>query len=121
MKLHHKKPCKQCPWLKDSPQGFLGGNDPVVYTDIVMLNQVPACHMRDRGEESDETAMCAGALATAANACILPFKRAEAAAKRAVGQNSKCFKHPRDFYLYHAEEEYVQPYLREVKEDERQT
>ncbi len=114
MKLYHKTPCAECPWRKTSPQGYLGGWSAEGYADAVSANEVPACHLRDHGPDTDETAFCAGALGTIANACIAPHRAAGdgMAAKEAVGRNPDCFEHPAKFYEYHAGKPWVHPLMR---------
>ena len=86
MKIYHKKPCKDCPWRKDSPKGYLGGHDPNFYADAITYGEIPACHLKDYGPDSDETAFCAGAASVMANSCKVPFKQEGAAemVKRSV-------------------------------------
>lgn len=100
-RLIHKTPCNECPWRKDSVQGYLGGYDPQWYADVVQDNQVPSCHLRDHGPENPETAYCVGALHTAANGCIMPSDAREREARNQVGANPDCFGHPSLFYAYH--------------------
>lgn len=79
-----------------------------MYADAVAENEVPACHLKDFGPDSDKTAMCAGALAVAANACILPHKtEGGCRARSAVGTREECFQHPRDFYEHHTGKPWV--------------
>lgn len=100
--LHHKTPCRKCPWRKDSLQGYLGGYTPEWYADVVQENQVPSCHLRDHGPSDPETAYCVGALHTASNGCIMPHDARERAARNTVGRNDDCFGHPSLFYTYHS-------------------
>lgn len=113
MKLYHKEPCAECPWRKTSAQGYLGGYPPEMYADAVACNEVPACHLKDNGPESDDTAMCAGALSVMANACISAWKTPGGdEARKEVGRRDDTFRHPRMFYEYHANKPYVHPLLR---------
>ncbi len=112
MKLKHKVPCKECPWRKESPQGWCGGYDPVTYADAVACNEVPACHLNDHGPDSDKTAMCVGALACAANSCIEPHKTPGGCeAKKVVGKREDVFFHPAMFYEYHSGGEKYTPFI----------
>lgn len=118
MKLHHKVPCKECPWRKDSLQGYLGGWGAERYADAVAQNEIPACHNRDHGPESDETAFCVGALQCGKNAAILPRRAAgdAIAAREVVGGNPDVFRHPADFYRYHTHgKEYVPYTIRQMQ------
>lgn len=115
MKLRHTEPCKECPWRKDSLQGYLGGHDPEMYADAVAANEVTACHCRDFGPDDDRTSMCAGALAVAANACILPHRtEGGPEARERVGRRNDCFGHPAFFYEYHAGKPYTPFLLRKM-------
>lgn len=108
MRLHHKVPCRECPWRKESAAGYLGGWPAEHYADAVQANEIPACHLRDHGPENKDTAFCVGALATSANACILPDKQPGAKeARKEVGRREDCFGHPREFYQHHTGQEYV--------------
>ena len=108
MKLHHRKPCAECPWRLAAPAGWLGGHTPVMYADAVAGNEITACHLRDHGPDDDATAMCVGALATGRNSCIDPWKTPGAKeAQAVVGRRDDCFKHPAHFYRHHSGEDYV--------------
>lgn len=113
LKLKHTTRCSECPWRKDSPAGWLGGWSPEFYTDAVQNNEVPACHLQDHGLDSDDTAMCAGALSVMANACISAWKTEGGdEAKQRVGKRDDTFQHPALFYKHHAGQEYVHPLMR---------
>jgi hypothetical protein len=118
MKLYHKTPCNECPWRKESQAGWLGGHSPEFYADALALNETPACHCRDHGPDSDETAFCAGALSVMANACIMPddSKHPGAAeARMAVGRRDDTFGHHALFYKHHTHgEDYTSPMLRRL-------
>lgn len=116
MKLQHKAPCNECPWRTTAPAGWLGGHTAEMYADAVAGNEVPACHQQDHGPRSSKTAMCAGALAVIANACIMPHKTkgCDAAAKE-VGRRQDCFVHPAQFFTYHTGRPYVPFLLRIMK------
>lgn len=113
MKLHHSQPCNECPWRKDAPAGWLGGFDPEFYADAVQMNEAPACHNRDHGPDNDDTAFCAGALATMANQCLLPHRSPGAPEARAeVGRRDDCFGHLALFYEHHCGVAYTHPMAR---------
>ena len=118
MKLHHKTPCADCPWRTDSLQGYLGGHSPEFYTDAVMNNEAPACHNRDHGPESDDTAFCAGALSTMANGCVSAWNATGEGeeARKEVGRRDDTFSHPAKFYEYHKGETWVHPFARRQEE-----
>jgi len=115
MMLRHIAPCSECPWRLSAPAGWLGGHTPELYADAVANNEVPACHRQDHGPENPRTAMCAGALAVAANACILPHNtEGGPEARIAVGRREDCFGHPAKFYEHHAGKPYVSFMLRKL-------
>lgn len=114
MKLKHKHPCGECPWRKKAPAGWLGGFTAEHYTDAVRNNEVPACHNKDFGPESDKTAMCVGALAVMSNSCVLADKTPGGLEARAyIGRRQDVFQHYTQFYEYHAGKPYLHPLLRD--------
>ena len=122
MRLHHRTPCKECPWRKDSLKGYLGGWPVETYADAVAAGEVPACHLHDHGPETDATPFCAGALACMANQALQPpeFHKGQQGAKEArdtVGKLDIVFWHHSQFYEYHAGEAWVPPMLRQAMED----
>lgn len=113
MKLHHKVPCAECPWRKIAAPGWLGGYPAEYYADAVAENEVPACHLRDHGPASPDTAFCVGALSTMANGCISAWKSPGGdEAKAVVGKRDDTFRHPALFYQHHTGQPYVQRLLR---------
>lgn len=116
MKLKHTEPCKQCPWRKIAPAGWLGGNDPHTYTDLVQMNTAANCHMHPKGE----AVFCAGSLAVLNNSCTAArYPDGAGKAADAVGQRDDCFKWPADFYRHHSGgETYVHPISRVLVREE---
>lgn len=113
MILRHKTPCAECPWRKVAPAGWLGGHPAEYYADAVANNEVPACHQRDHGPDSDNTSMCAGALSVMSNACILPHKtEGGPEARTEVGKNPDTFGHPAQFFKHHTGNDYVPWFMR---------
>ena len=116
MKLHHKKPCKDCPWKKDSLQGWLGGHDPYYYADAIQENEISACHNRDHGPESDVTAFCVGALATSKKQCIGSYKSPGSdQAKKEIDGIDDCFNTVYEFFEYHTGEKYQSRLMRMIE------
>lgn len=120
MKKFHTTPCAECPWRKDSLQGWTGGWPVEGYADAVASNVIPACHCRDDGPEHPNTAFCAGAASVMENACILPteFEPGQEGARemvKATGPRDDTFAHPAKFYEYHAGKPYVAPILRRLQ------
>ena len=115
MRLIHKVPCAECPWRKIAPAGYLGGYTAEEYADPVAENEVPACHLRDRGPDSNDTAFCVGALSTMSNACISAWKSPGADdAKKVVGRRDDTFAHPALFFEHHTGQVYIRRILREM-------
>jgi hypothetical protein len=113
VRLIHKTPCAECPWRKAAPAGWLGGFSAEEYADPVQENEVPACHLRDHGPESDNTAFCVGSLSTMANACISAWKSPGGEeAKKIVGRRDDTFGHPALFYQHHTGRPYVNRLMR---------
>ena len=123
MKLHHTEPCKDCPWRKTSLKGYLGGWPIEQYSDAVAAGEVPACHNRDQGPDSDDTAFCVGALSCMANQAMLPpehhsGQKGAKEARDTVGRNLSVFGHHAEFHKYHAGVDWVHPLMRPAfKED----
>jgi hypothetical protein len=113
MNLHHKTPCAECPWRLSAPAGWLGGTTDEFYADAVAANEVPACHLRDKGPDDPETAMCVGALSVMANGCISAWKtEGGEEAKQIIGRRDDTFAHPMKFYEHHTSKPWVHPLLR---------
>lgn len=118
MKLIHKVPCAECPWRLACAPGWLGGYEAEQYADPVAENEVPACHLRDNGPDSDNTAFCVGALSTMANACIDAWKSPGGEeARRIIGKRDDTFPHPALFYQHHTGKPYVRRILRTLMSD----
>jgi len=99
MKLKHIEPCKECPWRKCAPAGWLGGNDPYTYADMVQFNTASNCHMHPKGEP----VFCAGSLAVLNNSCTAArYPEGAEEAAEAVGTREDCFQWVKDFYEHHS-------------------
>lgn len=59
MKLKHRKPCKECPFLKKSASGFFGGYTPEEYHQMAHGEMGVACHT---AKHHEGTVACVGAL-----------------------------------------------------------
>ena len=66
-----KRPCKECPYMKDSMPGYFGGNDPAEYALAMHLDTVVPCHMKSTYFEDDveEIVMCTGHLLSQRKVC----------------------------------------------------
>lgn len=117
MQHQHKTPCAECPWRKVSPAGWLGGHPAEYYADAVAAGEVPACHLKDHGPESDDTAFCAGALACMTNQAMLPMgqhpgQETATEARQDTPPNPEVFFHHSQFFEHHTGTKWVPPYLR---------
>lgn len=120
MRLHHKTPCAECPWRSTSAPGWLGGHSAESYADPVAMNEVPACHMRDHGPSSPDTAFCVGALGTMKKSCTSAWKSPGAdKAKALIDVPEEVFRHPALFYKHHTGEDYVNPIIRQLSKGAR--
>lgn len=53
MELFHRKPCKECPWRLEAPQGYLGGHSPEFYADAVAENEIPEKRLENFYDDED--------------------------------------------------------------------
>ena len=113
MNLKHTSPCSECPWRKESAEGWLGGHDANYYSDAVAEGEIPACHCQDHGADDTRSAFCAGAASVMANMCMLPHKQPGAAgAVQAVGKSTDTFGHAAMFYKHHTGNDWVPRFMR---------
>lgn len=106
---HCKQACSDCPWRKKAAKGWLGGQDPDVFTGIIQMNKILPCHNTQKGkdltleelENNQEVSHCAGALFTMNNANYLSKSPEIAKAQEELGKNSSFFKNFHDFKKYH--------------------
>lgn len=107
------KPCKECPFRRDSVPGELGGNDhPEVFIGQAFAPFTIPCHMDPNYDPAADgktiLAMrrCEGAAAFRANAGIPDRLKPETLARtaRLFGEaNSEVFSEPAEFLAHHAE------------------
>lgn len=116
MKLRHKDPCAECPWRKNAPAGYLGGHAAEYYADAVSANEIPPCHLQDKGPDNPKSSFCVGALSVAANSCISPHNTDGAVeAKTVIGKRDDTFKWVRDFFKHHTGRDYMPFLLRKMQ------
>lgn len=97
----HKKPCKDCPFRKDSIPGYLGGYEIESYAEPVEYGIPTSCHLTDRGIHHPKTAFCAGSLSTlAAEGKAEPGSLYEKPIAE-VGPREDTFSSPEEFRKYH--------------------
>lgn len=98
------KPCRECPWRKNSIPGWLGASTPLEFLDLSESEARMPCHLtvdyeRDDWEEQIKTApQCAGRAIYFANRCKVPKNR-ELIVLEADREN--VFTDPEAFYRHH--------------------
>ncbi|UTC29720.1 hypothetical protein BAJUN_00900 [Bajunvirus bajun] len=106
--LKHKKPCKVCPWRRESAPGWLGSSTPEEFLAQAKMELHMPCHAAIDYEREDWRAQaeagphCAGSLIFLANHCILP-RDPVLAAKRAQVETDRetVFAHSAQFLAHH--------------------
>lgn len=99
--LQHRKPCKECPYRRKSPAGYLGGYPLEPYRQPPSAGVPTTCHMKDKGAADPATAFCSGSLAVIANdPKVTPAPGYELAAL-AVEDRETCFGSVEEFAEYH--------------------
>jgi hypothetical protein len=90
MELKHKKPCKECPWRKNSAKGWLGNSTPEQFVQQLHQGAKLPCHLGVDYEDPawqdklEDAPYCAGALAAMDKICKLPHDREHVAAMNEV-------------------------------------
>jgi len=71
-----KKPCPQCPYLKNSLSGYFGGEDPAIYANAISQDTVVACHTRTKHDPKtnvpkslNDVSICVGHLLAQIKTC----------------------------------------------------
>lgn len=67
MKKQHTQPCKECPFRRVSPAGYLGDNQPQIFSFLASRDGHFPCHLT-MGKKSPERE-CAGRAIMWANQC----------------------------------------------------
>lgn len=49
-----KNPCPECPYKKNSPKGYFGGQDPLEYANAIHQDTIIPCHSRTKYNENTE-------------------------------------------------------------------
>lgn len=101
----HTKPCKGCPWRKDSLRGWLGSSTPVEFLQTSEAEHRMPCHNtvnyeRDDWEEQASMApQCAGRAVHFANRCKKP-RNPELLVSDSTDREL-VFSNPQDFIDHH--------------------
>jgi len=103
-----KKACKDCPWRVNSAKGWLGGQEPELFTGLVEMGEKLPCHATMKGDLSLEdlktdtkTRHCYGALTTMKNSCKLSSNPKIAEQVKKVERDSSFFSFFSQFLAHH--------------------
>lgn len=101
------RPCKECPWRKNSIPGWLGASTPLEFLALSESEARMPCHLtvdyeQDDWREQAETApQCAGRAIHFANRCREPQ---DPSLLRLKPDYEAVFSNPLDFYKHHGGE-----------------
>lgn len=96
------KPCRECPWRRESAAGWLG---PEEWVELAHSETPIACHLtvsEDGDWEQDGIRQCAGAAQYRKNVCMLPRNSEIAVADEP--DRERVFGTPREFLAHHTRE-----------------
>lgn len=103
LKLKHKTPCKECPWRRNSPAGFLGGVPIDWFVERSRWQAQIACH-RSVGA-SKTPVLCAGFAIHLRNSCSTPRDPKFAAEIEKVSESTDVFMWSTEFEAHHNDKE----------------
>lgn len=95
MKIRHKVPCRECPWRRSSPPGWLGPNTVEQYSAPVRSGVLVPCHL------DPNRSYCAGSAVEMRNSCTLPRDPDMAAQVLRVKPSEDVFRFPTEFEAHH--------------------
>lgn len=104
----HTKPCRACPWRKDSPRGWLGDAAPIEFLETAEAEVRMPCHLhvdyeREDWRDAAEIApQCAGRAVYFANRCKKPINPALI---QLAPDRDEIFGNPQDFLDHHTPRE----------------
>jgi hypothetical protein len=101
LKLRSAQPCKECPWRRKHPAGWLGGLGVEWFLDLARWQQPIACHKTVSDKAPSVPALCAGYAIFLNNSCSRPKDAALAAEVDKVGQSPAIFQWPYEFFEHH--------------------
>ena len=113
-RLGRKRPCRECPYRRTSPAGWLGSDHPTAFVGKSYVAEVDMpCHMAIDYTDPDwatsqepDADMCAGALILLANDHKLPREPRMSDAVRAVEPDcEQVFASPGEFLAHHTGDE----------------
>lgn len=98
MVLKHKKPCSQCPFLKDSKKGYFGPFTPEMYLRQAHSEGGVFCHTANHGEKF--SVVCVGSLQHANASCKIYANPKLYDYQKQVGKNVKVLDYS-EFKMHH--------------------
>lgn len=113
MRDNLKKPCKQCPFRKQSLPGWLGDASPEQFIATVMNDEEMPCHSTvdytdkhwRRSLRTKKVSYCKGSLIFFSNICKLSRDRARPTAE----PSEDVFRSPQEFLKHHTSLEKKRP------------
>jgi hypothetical protein len=106
--LRHREPCKECPWRRKHPAGWLGGYSAEDFVNQVQFDGPPVpCHLTipPGGTMADSVSMCAGALIFMKNSCKSAQHPDYGDALEKVERSPDVFQWPHEFLAHHKDPE----------------
>lgn len=102
MKTNLKAPCKECPFRKVHPPGWLGPWESARHVIVAAEFDSFPCHRTiTPGKPLDEMEACAGAARFLANTLNLPRDSSMAEARRKIGQGADVFASHAEMVAHH--------------------
>lgn len=94
------KPCKECPWLKNSLRGYLGPEDPEYFASVFHQDFEYPCH---KTKDTPEEEVCTGLVYTRVNSCKSARTPGQLKNKEDSlrGKPNNCFRNIHEFLDYH--------------------
>jgi hypothetical protein len=94
-----KKMCKECPWRKNAPAGWLGDAAPEEFVHLIRRDVKLPCHAKIDYDDEDwqsnieDAPYCAGALLATRKMCKLPRNPEHAKMVKEVEDNPNHMNH----------------------------
>lgn len=94
--------CGECPYLKNAPAGYFGGNKGEIYAAAIMHDKAVPCH---KTQDTENERMCSGMIATRLNSFKMArdpnIKRSEDLMRLETQQRERAFKNTPEFLAHH--------------------
>jgi hypothetical protein len=101
MTLYRRDPCRECPYRRAAPAGYMGGHDPRDYAQFIRFQIPVACHLTVGEKATGEPRLCTGAAQAVANSCGMPRDPHYAAQVQEAGRNPDVFSFAIEFERHH--------------------